>query len=120
MNNNGENQIEEKKLVKSTCEQCGNSFIAPEDAYAGHCEACEQKYGSHLLKAATDPFDYAIGLRDGMVLRWTGGTCTIRGDWVHIPQPDQEPGKFLPFPFERGLQVRLSEIAWVADAPNGS
>lgn len=82
------------------------------------CNACEEKYGHHLAKATSDQFDFVVGLRTGVVMRFISKTLSIEGDWVFLPEPDTVIG--LPFPFCRGMQVRLSEIAWVADAPEGS
>ncbi len=82
------------------------------------CSACIQKLGHHLYKACCDPFDYAIGLKNGCVIHATCEVAEIRGDWVFITGIEKD-GTTLPFSCPRGMQVRLSEIAWVADAPNG-
>ena len=82
------------------------------------CQTCVDKYGNTMLKAVVDPFCYAFGLKSGMVL-WVE-TIAINKDWVYFPKPESDFSTKLTFPFERGLQVRLDEIAWVADAPRGS
>lgn len=75
-----------------------------------------------LAKAATNPFDYAVGLRTGVVIRFE--SLTILGkDWVHLAlgghgRPTE--GKRLPYPAIRGVDVRLSDIIWAMDAPEGS
>jgi hypothetical protein len=82
------------------------------------CADCVKKYGPHLYKAMCDPFDYAIGLKNGIVIRTVGECVEICGEWVKINGLDE--GTTLPFACPRGIQILLSEIAWVADAPHGS
>lgn len=83
-----------------------------------------------LDKCEQDFFDYAIGLKNGHVFRVS--TCTIHGRWARFELHDtpehnipdvsnpKDIMKLGKFPFDRGVQVRISEIAWVADAPHGS
>lgn len=42
-----------------------------------------------------------------------------RPGWVHLNLDDQEDNE-LVVPFYRGVDVRLEDIRWVADAPLGS
>lgn len=79
-------------------------------------------YPPSLAKACCDPFDYALQLRDGTILHFT--SAYAHGAWVniqfggftdHIPPPEMGG-----FSFERGVDVRVSDIVWCADAPNGS
>ena len=75
-----------------------------------------------------DYFEYALRLSSGEIIRFH--SAKIYGDYVTLSGGDggydsrslaaceQDPS--LPFSFERGLDVRLSEIVWCADAPNGS
>jgi len=76
----------------------------------------------HYDKMFCDPFDYAVGLRSGEVLFVHEATIVGRG-WVHLTvsgwHTDADKG-FHDLPLERGIDVRASEIAWVADAPFGS
>lgn len=73
-----------------------------------------------LWKACCDSFDYAIKLRTGEVFRFTDAEL-IDPEWVLISGLDHYENMFpKEFNFERGLQVRLSDIVWVADAPAGS
>jgi hypothetical protein len=85
----------------------------------------EWGYSEHLAKACIDYFDYAIGLVDGTIWR-VHEMDAISRDWVRI-----KPESFMnnadrcgdaptPFPFARGVDVRVSCIMWVADAPHGS
>ena len=77
-----------------------------------------------LVKAFDDqPWDYALGLRDGRVIHFQGADLVKGGKWVHLPGPDQKYELKMigiDFSFDRGLDVRISDIMWVADAPNGS
>jgi transcriptional regulator with XRE-family HTH domain len=77
-----------------------------------------------LEKATCDPFNYALGLRNGAVITFTEATLTAAG-WVLIAEPKilAGPGASVyerSFTFERGMEVRVDEIAWVVDAPWGS
>lgn len=80
--------------------------------------------GSRALSKACmdDPFDYALKLRTGEVIAFSGASV-LNAEWVHLSvkhrseQPDENG---LPYPAERGMDVRLSDIVWVMDAPNGS
>jgi hypothetical protein len=77
-----------------------------------------------LDKACGDPFEYAVGLRNGQIFYFE--EAIIYGAWVRlkgvksnsVPMPRDED--LQRFTFDRGIQIRLSEIAWVADAPYGS
>jgi hypothetical protein len=84
------------------------------------CSRCSVAYPSALVKAMFDPFDYACGLIDGTVIRF--GEAQIQGKWVHLnPRAvDQPEQRGLPFAMERGVDVRIDRIVWVADAPQGS
>lgn len=78
--------------------------------------------GDVLVKALCDPFDYVVRLRSGELIRFV--EAEQHGDWLVLHtaggygHDDFSPT--LPFPCPRGLQVRISEIVWVADAPEGS
>lgn len=82
-----------------------------------------------LVKSCFDEFDYALGLRDGTIIYFSYAEFdTEVPEWVHlIEHPMYEEAyanrlgrRRLPVSFLRGLDVRLTEIAWVADAPFGS
>jgi hypothetical protein len=73
-----------------------------------------------LVKACYDEFDYALKLRTGEII----GFKTVRvisDEWIHVKLDDSCAAKN-PFPFEvdRGMDIRISDIVWVMDAPNGS
>ncbi len=95
------------------------------------CRPCALTVPSSLIKAAIDhPFDYALGLRSGHVIRFDG--CQFHGQWVTVTllDPNLEdwnvskgimgPVLGTPYTFDRGIDVRLDEIVWCADAPQGS
>lgn len=83
-----------------------------------------------LAKACMDaPFDYALRLKSGEVIDFSGATI-VGPDWIHLyvkPADEQRvnqipgvPAKGLIHLAERGMDVRISEIVWVMDAPMGS
>jgi hypothetical protein len=88
------------------------------------CPSCIMKYPPAILKAMGDPFIYAIGLRDGTVL-FIECVTEIHGDWITVRLSEETSEHvermrrtFPPCP--RGLNIRLSDIVWAADAPYGS
>ena len=119
------------------CAGCG---VVPVEIGEDACPDCRLKYPSALLKACRDEFEYACGLRSGAVIRFSG--ARIHGEWVTlwnsgacVPMAREEDywregGSWwrkeephvlgLPFPCPRGVDVRLADIVWVADAPWGS
>lgn len=99
------------------------------------CEKCRPLYPPSLIKAMQDDdFQYLLGLRDGVVILFVGakpcGTEWVRlrvmprdqifrGDKaVWIPGADKD--RLGTFYFDRGIDVKVSEIAWCCDAPWGS
>lgn len=86
------------------------------------CRNCQHKYPASLLKAAIDPFTYALKLRTGQV--WYFEDAEIHGgDYVHLTGVTSDPNDLdaeAAHVFERGVDVRVSDIVWCADAPDGS
>lgn len=75
-----------------------------------------------LAKACQDPFDYAMKLRTGEVIDFSFAKV-LNKEWVHLdikPMDEQPKAKRIAYPAERGMDVRLSDIVWVMDAPRGS
>ncbi len=79
-----------------------------------------------LVKASMDSFDYAIGLRNGLCVRFESATDLSHG-WVRLDgvrSVSQDPYCDDDVPhsgiFERGFEVFLGDIVWAADAPHGS
>lgn len=100
--------------IRGCTRQHDNDYLG-----AAVCEACLDRYPFALLKAAVDPFDYAMRLCTGEIIRFE--TLTIRGDYVflslkHIREFHPAP----PYPLDRGLHISIRSIVWIADAPCGS
>lgn len=94
-----------------------------EAAYAGICRECSRLYPYALLKASADHFAYALRLRTGELIYFTD--CSFSGEWVHLESDDwsfhfPKDEKYLPCNIDRGVYVRLSDIVWCVDAPEGS
>ena len=83
----------------------------------------ETRLGRAICKATEDkPFDYALKLRTGELIRFTGATWD-GGDWVHLDlEAISEANTPYGIPIEGspGVDLRLSDIVWAADAPDGS
>jgi hypothetical protein len=84
-----------------------------------------------LIKAVNDPYDYALRLKDGTLIFFEYAVPMGEyNEWVSIHFQDiHKGGEVWEWSFnhrfniggnDRGLQVRVSEIVWVADAPYGS
>lgn len=79
--------------------------------------------GTVLAKACLDcEFDYACRLRSGEVVYFRGAKV-LSGGWVELtlkPMDEQPTQNRIAYPADRGLEVRVSDIVWIMDAPNGS
>jgi hypothetical protein len=81
-----------------------------------------------LIKASTDnPFDYAIGLKNGAVIYFEGVNLPPLSDfhgWIALTGVKAHTMKAVGpegiCTFPRGMDVHLTQIAWAADAPFGS
>jgi pyruvate/2-oxoacid:ferredoxin oxidoreductase beta subunit len=85
------------------------------------CEACCRRYPPALLKACYDPFDYALQLSTGHVIRFH--EARIHGDYVTLfgdGGPEDQGVAGLAHGCPRGVDVRVDAIVWCADAPDGS
>ena len=82
-----------------------------------------------LAKASVDEFDYAAQIRDVGIVLFSLAEPAGRG-WVRLYGPSDGHGGYafsctdksqaIPFPCSRGIEVRLSDIVWVADCPEGT
>jgi len=75
-----------------------------------------------FMKASVDTgFDYAMGMKSGDVIYF--GTLTFKGfGWVLISdvRHTNVEMQYEHRQFDRGLQIRMRDIVWIADAPHGS
>ncbi len=120
------------------CVACGTEMPGPRDELSppGGCKECTQRLPASLIKACYDLFDYALGLTNGMVIRFSKATVTgdyveltVTGDWAGhgvvsgLTIPARGAGDLSqPYTpsFDRGIDVRIDQIVWCADAPDGS
>jgi len=75
-----------------------------------------------LAKACQDCFDYAMKLRTGEVINFSFAEV-INNEWVHLTlkETNEQPiANRIAYPADRGVDVRMSDIVWVMDAPEGS
>lgn len=110
------------------CARCGSGYQVQGTEYgedSAICPECRHFYPPSLLKAEQDQFDYALRLSTGEIIRFE--SASFHGDYVRLhaslPNGDEcftDKNPELPFRFARGIDVRLSEIVWCADAPQGS
>lgn len=82
------------------------------------------RYWPDALVKATydDPWQYAIGLKDGSVVEFEGAWPYAGGRWVRLSNPTPTAGPLLgAVPcWERGIDIEFSQIVWAVDAPHGS
>lgn len=79
-----------------------------------------------LAKATVDPFFYAVGLRGGAIIHFESAELIDddHTEWVSLRGCPENLRLELDhghdMTFERGLEVRVADILWAADAPYGS
>lgn len=79
--------------------------------------------GYHLSKACEDQFTYLVVLNNGLRIVFGSASWSANSPWILLGEIDHivdSKGRKLDLPVPRGIQVRLSEIVLVADAPFGS
>lgn len=78
-------------------------------------------YPPALAKACCDLFDYACRLRTGEVLRFDYAHA-VTPKIVNLSHPDNDfsgcLGRIM-LPCPRGIDVRVEDIVWIADAAGG-
>jgi hypothetical protein len=103
-------------------------YDAKEQIYLNPIEitALEYGYPPALAKACCDYFENALKLKTGETIFYSKAK-PISKEWVFIDGINDTQiglqGKseaLLDVPFARGMEIRVSEIVWCADAPNGS
>jgi hypothetical protein len=106
------------------CAVCKIDIYHPEFEGSVVCPNCSRGLPGSLVKACQDPFDYALKLRTGEVVRFV--EAEIDGAWVTLigngnGKPNICEGVAgLDYHCPRGVDVRISDIVWCADAPEGS
>jgi hypothetical protein len=75
-------------------------------------EFVKTRWPPHLQKAACDDYSYTLALKSGAVIDFESATPLMDGEWVQL-NGATVPG--VKASTGRGLQIRLSEIAWVLD-----
>lgn len=83
-----------------------------------------------LSKALNDQFDYAMGLRNGQIIYFGQARLQENREWVTLigvnglSHAGGDGGSIemtgVSCAFPRGVDIRISDIVWVADTPNGS
>ena len=116
----------EHRSVKCCC--CGALTERGSDfePWPNACAECGKKYPPALIKSVFDEFDYAMQLRTGEIIHYSHATICPGGEWISLSVKSrdwysgEESFKRFPFPFERGIDVRVADNEWVCDAPYGS
>lgn len=105
------------------CPRCTGPGKAADEAMNEEAMLLEILTGSPALaKACLDYFDYALKLRTGEVIYFWSAKV-LNKEWVHLelkPEGEQPEENRIAYPGDRGVDVRLSDIVWVMDAPMGS
>jgi len=114
-------QPERETLERCYC--CGRPTVADAEFLKDlACRRCRRRLPPALVKAVNDDFDYACRLRTGEIFRFT--SASIHGEYATLvldPRAQSADSAFaVPYPFPRGLDVRIAEIVWCGDAPEGS
>ena len=72
-----------------------------------------------LVKAVPDqPFGKALMLRDGTMIEFEGAEAPS-AEWILLRRPKMVDRGYDACS-ERGIEVRLRDVSWVADAPHGT
>lgn len=106
----------EAELVPGHCRICGMLLQVGDGPV---CSDCKPGVPLVLIRATQDPFDYALGLVSGEVIRFR--EARLQGKWVVLEGMDEvDDLRSPPYPCPHGMYVRLKHIVWVAAAPEGS
>src|ERR1019366_8850551 len=107
-----------------TCVMCGVKVVIPnltdpnttysDRITASLCTSCYLTVPKSLVKASIDEFDYALNTRDCLYVRFT--SACIAGQFALLTVTSASSSHTFP----RGLEIRISDIVWCADAPDGS
>ena len=112
--------VEDIKLTMEMAEAMIAALPDPGDEY----EALG--YPPALAKACWDPFLYGLQLKNGTTIFFREATA-INKDWIRIRELEHDHPDFggeinscHALGDHRGIEIRVSEILWVTDAPWGS
>ncbi len=105
--------------------------VSEQDQDAQYKALMDAGWPPALIKAVDDPFDYALRLKDGSLIFFEYAVpCGKNNEWASLYFQDIHSGSevwrgsfnhtFAVGGYARGLEVRVSEIVWAADAPFGS
>jgi hypothetical protein len=105
--------------------------VSEQDQDAQYKALMDAGWPPALIKAVDDPFDYALRLKDGSLIFFEYAVpCGKNNEWASLYFQDIHRGSevwrvsfnhnFKVGGNDRGLEVRVSEIVWAADAPFGS
>jgi hypothetical protein len=110
--------------------RCDSPCIVTDRSVESADEVCDdhaRMLPPSLLKALVDPYDYALALRDGTVIRFnhaeiSGDFAILFGDSQVADTPVKmfRPEGLATYQCPRGIDVRIADITWCADAPEGS
>ena len=104
------------------CPMCGCEIKPDAGEATVLCQPCKKQVPESLEKAACDPFNYAVGLRDGTTIEFE--SAVFQGEFVRLRAGSGDSqfkdGLYGGYPMPRGIDVRVSEIIWCCDAPFGS
>lgn len=111
----------EKELYKAIALKTEDPLL--EDDFDTSGTVLDALLGSQaLVKSCLDNFDYALRLKSGETICYSHAKV-INKDWIHLILKDgdqQSEDNRIEYGFHRGIDVRISEIVWVVDAPFGS
>ena len=121
-----------------TCHICKETFCQYDyESEPDTCKTCFSTIPYALRKAENDPFDYALQLTNGLIIRFETLDFLNR-NWIRIPDecikethPWERIQRGTPaypyhtygplnFTFDRGIEININQIVWVTDAPEGS
>jgi hypothetical protein len=112
------------ETLPGACNGCGTTLpVLRSTDEPEFCLSCMVRLPESLRKAICDPFDYALRLRTGEIIRFSKATVQPGAEWICLEGAHPEGfvfGSRLKYPCPRGIDVRVSQIVWCADAPEGS
>ena len=90
--------------------------MRPELNTLSACPKCARVYPPSLIKATHHSFSYVLRLRDGS--KFCFKSATIHGNFATLEEPiDFNKPEHKALAFHRGIDVRISDIVWCANAP---